>query len=73
MCPATRSGKACEIGRGRKTPQERGGRPTYHVSCKQTHQLARAAALPNNQEQESLKKKRWEENSTGRWEDPLPM
>jgi hypothetical protein len=22
-CPATRSGKACESGRGRKTPQER--------------------------------------------------
>jgi hypothetical protein len=26
-CPATRSGKACESGGGRKTPQERGEDP----------------------------------------------
>jgi hypothetical protein len=30
------------------------GRPTSHVSCKQTWQLAGAAASPSNQEQESL-------------------
>jgi hypothetical protein len=32
-CPATRSGKACKSGGGRKTPQRRvGGRSTSHVN-----------------------------------------
>jgi hypothetical protein len=31
-----------------------GGRPTSHVSCKQTWRLPGAAASPTNQEQESL-------------------
>jgi hypothetical protein len=32
--PASRRGKAYKSGSGRKTPQERGGRPTSHVNCK---------------------------------------
>jgi hypothetical protein len=72
MRPATRSGEACESGTGRKTPQEREGRPTSHVSCKQTHQLAGAAAPPSNQELETCKSSGGRKTPQERGEDPLP-
>jgi hypothetical protein len=46
-------GKLVRVAEGGNSTGEE-GRPTSHVSCKQTWQLAGAAALPSNQEQESL-------------------
>jgi hypothetical protein len=47
------AGKLVRVGREENSTGEE-GRPTSHVNCKQTWQLAGAAAPPSNQEQESL-------------------
>jgi hypothetical protein len=47
------AGKLVRVVEGGKLIGEE-GRPTSHVSCKQTWRLAGAAALPSNHEQESL-------------------
>jgi hypothetical protein len=47
------AGKLVRVVEGGKL-HRRGGRPTSHVSCKQTWWLAGAAAPPSNQEQKNL-------------------
>jgi hypothetical protein len=46
-------GKLVRVAEGGKL-HRRGRKTHFNVSCKQTWQLAGAAALPSNQEQESL-------------------
>jgi hypothetical protein len=64
-----RAGKLVRVAEGGKL-HRRGGRPTSHMSCKQTLGQQEQQHMPSKQEQENLKKQRWEENSTGRGRRP---
>jgi hypothetical protein len=73
MCPATRSGKACESGRGRKTQQERGEDPPPMWAVNKHGGWQEQQHHPVIRSRKTCKSGGGRKTPQERGEDPLPM